>query len=332
MQDIVRLLKEMGEVAAMTGDGVNDAPALKLADIGIAMGISGTEVAKEASDMVLADDNFSTIVAAVEEGRAIYNNMKVGCWVAAACTVVRAILPARAEELLHAALLHAKRCSIVGCYLCHACGCNDVFGVHAQAFIRYMISSNIGEVASIFFTAALGLPENLIPVQLLWVNLVTDGPPATALGFNPPDLDIMDKPPRRADDNLITPWLFLRWVIVGAYVGVATVGIFVVWYMCDSFLGINLSADGHTPVTWHQLTHWEECPHWEGFKVCAFSHSFLPHSNSLKLRRLGLPSSKHGIAIWRAGIQSHVMTDSQRCGAGKPLHGRRDPCGVCRPL
>jgi magnesium-transporting ATPase (P-type) len=164
----VKTLQAQNHIVAMTGDGVNDAPALKQADIGVAMGITGTEVSKGAADMVLTDDNFASIVAAVEEGRVIYDNI--------------------------------------------------------LKFVRYLLSSNVGEILVMFLALLVGWPIPLLAIQILWVNLVTDGLPAIALGFEKGEPDIMQRKPRSPQESIFANGMGGRIIWMAVVLAVITLG------------------------------------------------------------------------------------------------------------
>ncbi len=171
---IVKAHQARGSVVAMTGDGVNDAPALRQAEIGVAMGVTGTDVAKEAGEMILADDNFATIVAAVEEGRVVYDNIR--------------------------------------------------------KFVAYLLTTNCGEILVLFGCIMLGMPLPLLPVHLLWINLVTDGLPALALGFEPAERDIMQRKPRKRDESLFAEGLGWGIILLGLLMAVCCILLFW-WYL-----------------------------------------------------------------------------------------------------
>ena len=243
---IVRALRKNGQIVVMTGDGVNDAPAVKEADIGVAMGIAGTDVTKEASSVVLLDDNFATLVAAVEEGRVIYDNIR--------------------------------------------------------KFIRYLLSCNIGEVLVMFLGMTMGLPVPLMPIQILMVNLTTDGLPAIALGLEKPEPRVMSEPPRRATDSIFAHGLLTTILFRGCLIGLSTLGVFVSLLRSSGSLEVARTG-AFLALVLAQLIHVFECK-----TERQNSLRINPFSNLPLLCAVLLSLGVVALAVWHPLLQPIVGT------------------------
>ena len=217
---LVRAFRAKGEIAAMTGDGVNDAPAVKEADIGVAMGKNGTDVTRQAADVILLDDRFDTMVAAVREGRTVYANIR--------------------------------------------------------KFVRYLLACNIGEVLTMFLGILMGMPMVLLPTQILLINLMTDGLPAIALGLEPPEPEIMRRPPRGAHESFFANGLLSRIVFRGIFIALSTLGAFTTVLRMSGSLDAARTAALITLIC-SQLLHVFECKSEDGtlFSVPYFSNGKL---------------------------------------------------------